>query len=369
MRILPDKHPSTILNCLVSVDLGYTSEDFHCLLDSDLFQPLSWSEDRERCREAGISESVEHRPKTAIALELYDQARSNGVEFDWLRFDEGYGGKPPFLRELDKRGQVFVGEVPVSFRAWAKRPRVTERSYHRHGRGRGRRVSRRVSGTPKTKTVQALLTDHPSLRQQPWQCFRVKDGEKGPMLWEAKHALIYPPNEAGLPDQVYHLVVARSVLAPNEVKYFVSNAPSETSIETLLLVAFSRWRIERCFQDDKGQLGLDHYEGRRWRGWQRHLMISAVSFLFLARVHQALRKKKSAADSLPSAYRHFGRGTDLMVERMQDHGVVQENGSQDSVAAETQCSGAQEPYQSDSSKITPNGHSFSRGKTMLLALT
>jgi len=357
-------------NCLVSVHLGYSQVDFHCLLDADLFLPQSWSENRERCREAGIPEEVVYRPKTAIALELYDRARANGVEFDWLTFDEGYGGKPPFLRQLDARQQAFVGEVPANFYAWAKRPCVTERPYRRRGtRGVPRKTPRLVAGSPKPQTVASMVDHHPALRRQDWQAYRVKDGQKGPMVWEVKHAMIYPPNEAGLPDQVYHLLVARSVLAPDEVKYFISNAGAETSVEVLLLVAFSRWRIERCFQDDKGQLGMDHYEGRRWLGWQRHLVISAVSFLFLARVHQALREKKSRPDPVPSPYRRFGGGADVVVERLSSHSGVRENGAQASIAAKAQCPGSEEPYQNHPTKITPTRYSINPNQTMPMALT
>ena len=73
-------------------------DDFHCLLDGELFLPESWSDDRDRCREAGIPDDVVYRPKWQIALELYDRAVGNGVHFDWLTFDEGYGSKPEFLR-------------------------------------------------------------------------------------------------------------------------------------------------------------------------------------------------------------------------------------------------------------------------------
>src|SRR2546421_639259 len=84
-----------------------------------------------------------------------------------------------------------------------------------------------------------------------------------------------------------------SILQPEETKYFVSNAPEDADVQTLLLVAFSRWRIERCFEDQKGEVGLDHYEGRRYPGLKRHLILSAVSFLFLARVLAKVRGEKS----------------------------------------------------------------------------
>jgi len=299
-------------NCIVTVHLGYAVDDFHCLVDGELFLPEVWSNDRDRCRAAGIPDTMVYRPKTEIALELYDRARAHGLCFEWLTFDEWYGSKPPFLRSLDEREQKFVGEVHKDFVAWTKPPRVTTRPFRRHGRGRGRRTPRVVAGSRKPLTVAAMLRWHPPLRDQPWQRFRVKDGEKGPLVWEVKHLLIYPKDEAGLPARPYHLLVARNVLNPTEVKYFVSNAPPRTSVQKMLLVAFSRWRIERCFEDEKGEIGLDHYEGRRYQGLKRHLILSAVSHLFLARVHQELRGEKSGADGVPSAYGSGGSGAEFM---------------------------------------------------------
>ncbi len=299
-------------NCIVTVHLGFAREDFHCLLDGELYLPKSWSDDRERCRQAGIPEDMVYRPKTDIALELYDRACQNGVDFDWLTFDEGYGGKPPFLRELDQREQRFVGEVPVNFRAWAKRPLVTTRSYRRGGRGRGRKTPRLVAGGPKLQKVEDLLKRNRKLQQQTWQRWRVKDGEKGPMVWEVKHLLVTVPDRDGLPGKTYHLLIARNPLDPTEIKYFVSNAAPETSEDVLLLVAFSRWRIERCFEDDKGEIGLDHYEGRKYVGLRRHLVLSAVSLLFLAETREALREKKSGVDGLPSPHSHQCGGAVLV---------------------------------------------------------
>jgi SRSO17 transposase len=252
-----------------------------------------------------------YRPKTEIALELYDRAVTHGVRFEWLTFDEWYGVKPAFLRALDAREQKFVGEVHKDFLAWTKPPRVTRRPFRRHGRGRSRRTPR-VVGNRVPITVENMLRYHPPLRDQEWKRYRIKDGEKGPMVWEVKHLLIYPKDEDGLPGRAYHLIVARNVLEPSEVKYFVSNAPLGTSIATLLLVAFSRWRIERCFEDEKSELGLDHYEGRRYQGLKRHLIITAVSHLFLAKVHQDLRGEKPKSDRVPNPHRDGGCGEELV---------------------------------------------------------
>jgi len=109
-----------------------------------------------------------------------------------------------------------------------------------------------------------------------------------------------------------HLVAARNALKPEEVKFFVSNAEEEVPVPTLLLVAFSRWRVERCFEDGKQEVGLDQWEGRRWRGLKRHLILTTVSYLFLARVREQLRGKKSGVDRVPSARGGLGAGAKLV---------------------------------------------------------
>jgi len=299
-------------NCLMTVHLGYATGDFHSLVDGDLYLPESWSADRARCREAGIPDEVMYRPKWRIGLELYDRARENGVTFDWLTFDEGYGSKPLFLQGLDGRGQLFVGEVPTTFSCWLQAPPITDRTYRRGGRGRHRKTPRLRSDAPPASSVKDLLEHSSVFRDQSWVQYYIKDGQKGPIVWEAKHARIVMKGDDGLPGLELHLIVARNVLDPNEIKFFVSNAPPETEVSTLLLVAFSRWRVERCFRDQKQEVGLDQWEGRKWLGLQRHLILSTVSYLFLAQVREKLRGGKSRAHRLPSPRRRRRARADLV---------------------------------------------------------
>ena len=333
-------------NCIVSVHLGYAADDFHCLLDGELFLPESWSQDRERCREAGIPDAMTYRPKTEIALELYDRARAHGVQFAWLTFDEWYGGKPPFLRAFDERGQKFVAEVPSNYTAWTEPPRVTRRPFQQRGGGPRRRRRRVVAGSRKAMTVAAMGQRHRPLRQQPWQCYRVKDGAKGPQVWEAKHQLIYPKDADGLPDRCYHLVVARDVLDRGVTKYFVSNAPPETPVATLLLVALSRWCVERCFEDEKGEIGLDHYEGRKYLGLKRHLILSAVSHLFLAQVRQDLRGEKSQPDGLPGTHGGGRDHPESFAQRAECRRAIRANSGEASLPPGPQRPSPDEPHQS-----------------------
>jgi SRSO17 transposase len=298
-------------NCIVTVHLAYASGNFHCLLDGDLFLPEDWSDDRDRCRAAGIPDDVVYRPKWKIALELIDRARDNGATFDWLVFDEGYGGKPGFLRELQGRRQCFVGEVPTTFTGWTHAPRVTDRPFHR-GKGRGRKTPRMIAGSRPAISVANMLQYSPELRDAKWVRYRVKDGEKGPMVWEAKRLRITVKDENGLPGMRLHLLVARNIFDLTETKFFLSNAPAETHVQTLLLAAFSRWRVERCFEDQKQEVGLDQWEGRHWLGLKRHLILTSVSYLFLTRVREQLREKKSRVDGLPDTHGGRGVGAELV---------------------------------------------------------
>jgi SRSO17 transposase len=278
------------------------------LLDSELYLSESWAADRPRCRLAHIPEDVVYRPKWQIALELYDRARANGVSFAYLTFDEGYGGKPEFLRQLDAREQPYVAEIPRSFTGWLQVPPVTERPFRKGGRGRSRATPRLVSGSTPAHSVEYHLNWTEALKDQSWKRWRVKDTQKGPLVWETKHVLLTPKDEQGLPGKPLHLIVARNMRDPSEVKFFVSNAPAETPLEELLHVAFSRWRVERCFEDQKTELGFDHFEGRSYVGLKRHQAITAVTHLFLSEEHQRLRGKKSGVDRMPSADRRGSAG-------------------------------------------------------------
>ena len=294
-------------NCVVTVHLNYTAGDFHCLLDSELFLPEVWAQDRPRCAAAGIGPEMGHRPKWQIALELHQRAVANGVRFEWIGADEGYGRVPEFLFQLDDRGQRYVVEVPVIFTGWLAKPQLLHKEHHHHRRGRKRHFPRLKAQSPSTSEVRDLLRHSPVLRKIAWEKFYVKDTTRGPMVWQAKAVRIYLKRDQ-LPTRAHWLIVARNVENPTEVKYFVSNAPEGTPLEVLLHVGFARWHVERCFQDEKSELGLSHFEVRNYQSLRRHLIITAVSHLFLAQVQQQWRKKKSGTEHLPTPQRHLGAG-------------------------------------------------------------
>jgi SRSO17 transposase len=301
-------------NCVVTVHLNYTAGSFHCMLDGELFVPEEWADDRERCRQAGIPDDMTYRPKWQIALELRSRSVANGVRFEWFSFDEGYGKVPEFLFALDDCGQRYVGEIPSIFTGWLVEPELLHKEHHYNKMGRKRRFPRLKAKSLPASSVVDLLRHSAVLRKIKWEKFHIKNTTKGPMVWEAKAARFYLKRD-GLPTWAHWLIIARNVENPKEVKFFVSNAAEGTPLEVLLHVGFSRWHVERCFEDEKSELGLSHFEVRNYQSLRRHLILTAVSHLFLAKVHQQWRGEKSRIDSVPGAYSLFSDGSGVMAYR------------------------------------------------------
>ena len=263
-------------NCMVTVHLGLVWGRFKTLLDADLFLPQSWSQDRDRCRAAGIPDEVVYRSKWRIALEQLDRVQANDLHLDWLTFDEYYGSKPGFLADLDTRpGLYYVGEVPRNFRCLTRRPR-----------------GRRPAGGWKGKRVDNLARFSSALNQQEWQGMMLARLTLAEQEWEVRAGPVYLLREGHVTERTYWLIVARNA-ATGEVKYFVSNAPPETPLERLLRVGFRRWNVEHAFRVSKTEIGFGHFEGRNYVALLRHLILCLVVLGFVTEQTDRLRGEKS----------------------------------------------------------------------------
>jgi len=282
---------------VVSVHLGYTAGPFHCLLDSDLFLPKSWAEDPARRQEVGIPEEVEYRSKPQIALDQVRRALGNGLRVAAWTFDEHYGQSYAFLDGLDGLGQTYVAEVPCTFRGWAAPPKILYRATPQEMRRKAkrRRFPRLAKTSAKTSQVRNLLVHSPAFTDRPWIPIHLKDGEKGPLVREVK-TIAFWMKRNGLPTRPHWLIVTRNPEQPDEVKYFVSNAPAGCPLEWLVYVGYARWPIEECFKEEKDELGFDHFEVRGWRSIHRHMALTQVSHLYLNRMRERLVARERAQE-------------------------------------------------------------------------
>ncbi len=358
-------HSGKIDNCVVAVHTGFVAGDFQCILDSELFMPKSWANDLPRRRAAHIPDEVEFRKKTEIALSQVARALGNGVRVAAWTFDEFYGRGSEFLDGLHGLGQNYVGEVPSDFTGWLQEPLVLLRPTPQEMRkaGRRRKFPRLARKALPACEVRNLVKYSPVFRKQPWQPFRIKDGEKGPVVWEVKHGVFYRKKQNGLPSQAHYLIAARNVLDPDEVKYFVSNMLPSTpgvSLEWLLWIAFSRHPIEECFRQGKDDLGMDHFEVRGWGAIHRHFYISQLSHLFCSRVRQEFQTKKNDGERVP--HRRDGTGRcvgsrgSIRIAAASPAGNLQTKHREDRLLSSPQPESPQVPYKEDAQPPPRHGH-------------
>jgi SRSO17 transposase len=262
-----------VANGIVTVHLAVARGRFKALLDSELFLPQSWEDDRERCRQADIPDAIHYRSKWEIGLELLARAESNDWKFDWLTFDEWYGGKPAFLRILDLAGQCYVGEVPKSFSC---RP--------------GRNL--------KAMSAAAIFSQ-PGVRRRAAQSFRFEQQTGPASVWQTKAVRVALGNDRR---PRHRLLLARN-RETGEIKYFITNAPGSIGVRRVLQAAFVRWNVEHVFRVAKREVGLIHFEGRSYVSLKRHLALCLVALAFVSLHTMRLRGEKSGhhpGASLPS---------------------------------------------------------------------
>jgi SRSO17 transposase len=245
---------------IVTVHLGVAKGTFQALLDADLYLPKAWAEDRSRCRAAGIPDDVRHRPKWRLAVDQWVRSSGNGVSFDWLTFDEGYGAAVPFLRFLNLVNQRFVAEVPVNF------------TVREEAGGPARRADARLTAAAARGGKRHRLA-HRTVRASFWRAATAA-------VWVAgrEQALVAAVNEA-----------------TGEVKYFLTNATA-APLSRVLAVAFRRWAVGHAFRLGKQEAGLMDYEGRDDTGLLRHLTLALVVLGFVATHPERLRGEKPPGD-------------------------------------------------------------------------
>jgi SRSO17 transposase len=265
-------------NGIVTVHLGVCKGRFKSLIDAELFLPESWDADRPRCREAGIPDDVVYRPKWQIALEQIDRVRANGVQLDWLTFDEEYGKRPGFVAGLDDRRLLFVGEVPRNFSCLAA---------HRSGR----RPDERLKGRPAEEVVKGSS----AFLRQSWRVLRLRRWTEQDQVWRVKAARVWLSSSAGWSVETYWLIWASNDVTGEE-KFFLSNAPAEAAVDKLVRVAFRRANVEHSFRVCKSELGFAHFEGRNYGALMRHLSLCLTAMGFVAEHTERLRGEKSGVD-------------------------------------------------------------------------
>ena len=285
-------------NCQVGVFAGYASRQGYALVDKRLFLPEAWWTDayatrRTKCHVPDTL-TFQSKPQLAAAM-LHNIVREGLLPFKYVVADCLYGNSPDFLDAVDACvGVTTFVAVPSETRCWLQRPQTQDRTYTYKGDGRAKRV---VVAPNAPSSVAALAASLPASR---WYQRTVSEGTKGPIVYAFARQRVTLCKE-GLPDRTVWLVIKRTV-GPNPVySYYISNAPASTPWRTFVWLSGVRWAIEQCFEEGKTELGMAHYEVRKYPGWHHHMLTTMLAHFFLWHLKLRLGKKSSSPHRVAAA--------------------------------------------------------------------
>jgi SRSO17 transposase len=249
-----------IENCQIGVFLVYASPKGRTFLDRELYLPKEWAAATARREEAAVPDTVEFRTKPQLARALLERALDAGVPAAWVTGDEIYGS--------DRRLRLWLEErqVPHVLAVKSTEPLWTRTSW------------RQVAAKMLAAEISAA----------DWERLSAGDGAKGPRVYDWARVAIRALAELGWD---YWLLVRRSVADPTDLAYYVCFCPAGTPLTELVRVAGTRWAIEESFESAKGEVGLDHYEVRRWPGWYRHITLALLVHAYLTVTRAAAVEK------------------------------------------------------------------------------
>ena len=284
-----------IENCQIGTFLSYVTGKGHVLLDRRLYLPEEWANDPERREEARVPAEVAFQTKPEQAMAMLEHAWQAGVPMRWVAGDEVYGDSTELRDRIARCERWYVLAVKTSTPVWTVRPAVVEPASQE--RGRPRTKARLAEGAPSATIVKEVVAGWPESR---WQRLTVAEGEKGLITYDWACQRVVESRE-GLPGREAWLLARRSVSDPTDIAYYLSNAPLDTPLVKLAQVASTRYTVEQCLEEAKGETGLDEYEVRFWHSWHRHMTLSMMAHTWLASVrYQATEKKGGLSPSWPS---------------------------------------------------------------------
>lgn len=245
------------------------------LIDTRLYLPREWVQDPQRCLKAGVPEQdIVYKSKAELAFEMVVGARQNGVRFSWVGMDGGYGKEPAFLRRLEENGEIFVADVHKDQQIYVENPHpcVPER------RGNRGKKPTQLKAQSESQRVDEWVKAQP---EEAWQLVKVRPGTKGELRVEALHGRVWLWNGSEQIARHWHVVATRELGSPETIKYILSNAPAETSLERLVWMQRQRFWIERAFEDGKSESGMADYQVRGWLAWHHHMALVMMAMLFM----------------------------------------------------------------------------------------
>ena len=286
-------------NCQVAVSIHLVSENGNAPLGWRLYLPESWANDEQRRQEADIPAEITFQTKWQLALDIIDQIRSWGLPDRIVLADAGYGESTEFREALEQRQLRYGVGVGPQVGVWLKPPKLEKQEHGRKSKGRPPSVWH--YGDQRPLAVKAVAQ-----KAKGWKKIRWREGSKGWLesrFWATRVQPSHGFHEGKPPHKQVWLLVQWPESEQAPINYFFCDLPEHYSLRRLVRLAKSRWQIEQGYQQLKEELGLDHYEGRRWQGWHHHVTLVMMAYAFLTL--ETLRSKKTSGWTLPRTRREL----------------------------------------------------------------
>ena len=294
-------------NCQIGVFAGYASRHGYALVDKRLFLPEAWFTETSAARRGrcGVPPEVTFQSKPQLAATMLQAiVRAGLLPFKYVVADCLYGNSPDFLDAVDTCvGVTTFVAIPSETRCWLQRPRTEDKTYISKGGTRSKRVVVVPEHPP--RTVAALAANLPA---SCWYQRKVSEGTKGPIVYAFARQRVTLCKD-GLPARTVWLVIKRTLGGEPTYSYYMSNAPASTPLGTFVWLSGLRWAVEQCFEEGKTELGMDHYEVRKYAGWHHYMLTTMLAHFFLWHLKLRLGKKSPSPYRVAAAHDLRGRLT------------------------------------------------------------
>jgi SRSO17 transposase len=280
-------------NCQVGVFAAYASRHGYCVLDNRLFVPEKWFGDEyaDRRKKCKFPKDLSFSTKPQLAVEMLEGiVDKKAIPFRYLVADTIYGNSPDFMEAVEKlTGVIYMVALPRDTLCWMQDPAIKEKTYRYAGEERKKRVVAETENKPISFAKLAKRTNNYF-----WYRRTVSEGTKGPITYEFMKKRVVLALD-GKPTRSVWLIVRRPIGGGTDTySYFISNAAQSTRLKTFVWLSGIRWAIEQCFEEAKTDLGMDHYEVRKYPGWRHHMITCMLAHFFLWHMRIRLGEKSTS---------------------------------------------------------------------------
>lgn len=285
-------------NSQVGVFAAYVSSQGYSLVDKRLYLPAKWftNEYEDRRKKCNLPEDIVFKTKPQLAVDMLNDIVCEGtIPFKYVLADSIYGEDPGFIDAVTRLTDVtYFVSIGSDTLCWLKQPRTIEKTYKY--RDELKTQKKLVAGEKRPIQVKELAKNTDDFF---WYQRTISEGSKGPIKYEFTKRRVHLSKD-GVPEKCVWLIMKRTLGDKPDYSYYISNASTSARLPLFVWLSGLRWAVEQSFEETKSELGMDHYEVRKFKGWHHHILVCMLSHFFLWHLKIKLEKKSTSYYFIPA---------------------------------------------------------------------